>query len=378
MLSHPLFWLYLLIQVRIFLHLVNSVSYHPRWGIDESTWILSWTGFFLSAQILLSFYFMRAWDFTPSGWPALPGLWKLFGAVMGIWGTYLWLNHPFWMLFRRKKAEFRLLSRKRIEVPAEFKAPLGFLKSFGMENQYYQPEICEYEVGLPGWPREFSGLSIVQFSDVHFAKQVPREYLKVIFEAAKKLKPDLFAFTGDYISFKKDIPGLKGLFNGFKAPLGVYFLLGNHDHWADGPAVQKIIEDDGFRVLRNEVVYFKKKGKTLALMATDDYWVGSHDDRPLLAASGDAKILLAHQPAHFPLAKRIGAHLQLSGHCHGGQICFPILGPLIIPSVEGRKYAGGFVREGKTTLYVNRGIGGYPPIRTLCPPEVVKLVLKPA
>ena len=203
-------------------------------------------------------------------------------------------------------------------------------------------------------------------------------YLKIVFEAAKKLKPDLYAFTGDYISFEKDIRALKGLFKGFKAPLGVYSLLGNHDHWADAPAVQKILEADGVRVLRNDVVYLKRKNKTLALMAVDDFWVGDRDDRPVLSAKRRCQILLAHQPAHLYLAKRLGAHLQISGHCHGGQICFPILGPVIIPSVEGRKYAGGFVREENTTLFIHRGIGGYPPLRTLCPPEIVKLILRPA
>jgi predicted MPP superfamily phosphohydrolase len=94
-----------------------------------------------------------------------------------------------------------------------------------------------------------------------------------------------------------------------------------------------------------------------------------------LEAKGDAKILLAHNPDHFYLAKKAKAHLQISGHCHGGQICFPLWGPLIIPSTKGRKYVEGFVREGNTTLFAHRGIGGYPPIRTYCRPEIVKLIL---
>jgi predicted MPP superfamily phosphohydrolase len=38
----------------------------------------------------------------------------------------------------------------------------------------------------------------------------------------------------------------------------------------------------------------------------------------------------------------------------------------------------GFIREGDTTLFVHRGIGGYPPLRTYCRPEIVKLILRSA
>src|SRR5258708_16366422 len=169
---------------------------------------------------------------------------------------------------------------------------------------------------------------------------------------------------------------MKGLLRGFKAPLGVYALLGNHDIWADGPAMRKALEGDGIRVLQNEVVTLKRKGKTLAIMGVDDIWVGERNDKPILDAKGDAKILLAHQPDHFYLSAKTGAQLQLSGHCHGGQICFPFIGPLVVPADERRKYAGGFHREKDTVVFIHRGVGCFPPLRTYCPPEIVKLVLK--
>ena len=200
----------------------------------------------------------------------------------------------------------------------------------------------------------------------------------MVFDEAKKLKPDFFALTGDFVSHIKDIAPMEGLLKGFKAPMGVYALLGNHDHWADGQAMRKVLEGDGIRVLQNEVVYLKRKGKTLALLGADDLWEGKKDVTPLLNAKGDAKILLAHQPDHFYLAKKLKVNLQISGHCHGGQICFPIIGPLVVPTVQGRKFAAGFMREKGVTLFIHRGIGGFPPLRTLCRPQVVKLVLKTA
>ena len=140
MLTHPLFWIYLFIQLRIFLHLTNSVSFHPRWRINETSWTLFWTILFLSSQTLLSFYLMREWDFAFWEWPILSGPCKLFSAGVYGWGGYLWLNHPYWVIFKKKKPLYKLLSRKKVQVPAKFKAPFGFLKSIGLENQIYQPE----------------------------------------------------------------------------------------------------------------------------------------------------------------------------------------------------------------------------------------------
>ena len=170
---------------------------------------------------------------------------------------------------------------------------------------------------------------------------------------------------------------MKGLLRGFRARLGTYAVLGNHDHWAGGALLKKALESDGIRVLRNDAVLIRRKGKTLAILGVDDLWTGEKNNEKLLKVKADAKILLAHQPAHFYLAKKMKAHLQLSGHCHGGQICFPILGPVIIPSPEGRKHVAGFVREGDSTLFAHKGVGCYPPLRTLCPPEIVKIIIKP-
>jgi len=378
MMSHPLFWVYLLLQFNIFIYLTNRIGFRPRYRIKEILWTLIWTAITLVVQVIPGYFLASHWDFTASGWGPLAEGWKLFTAASVLSVAAYWLEFTFWYFFRKRPVEFRILARKDLKIPASFTAPFGFLKYVGFENQIYQPEVTEYEVKLPHWPKEFSGLSIVQLSDIHYGKYINLDYLKILVDAAKKMKPDLFALTGDFISFQKHVPAMKGLFKGMKAPLGIYALLGNHDYWSDGLAMRKALEQDGIKVLRNEAVLLKKKGKTLAVMGVDDLWEGEKNERPILEAEADAKILMAHHPDHFYLARRTKTHLQISGHCHGGQICFPLWGPLIIPSVTGRKYVEGFVREGDSTLFAHRGIGGYPPLRTYCKPEIVKLVLRPA
>jgi predicted MPP superfamily phosphohydrolase len=378
MFQQPLFWFFIPCQFMIFVFVANRVTFHPRRVLPETLWVEGGSLLLFAIQSALVAGLAHAWDFRIESFASLALPWKGYVVLSVLWVFAMAVDHFVWYGFRLRKVEARMTAQSFPNRPPRFKVPLAFLKSLSIDNQFYDLEVVQYDLYLPHWPKAFSGLSLVQLSDIHYGKYTHKDYLRMVFEEAKKLKPDLFAFTGDFVSHFKDIAPMKGLLKGFKAPLGVYALLGNHDHWAGAAAMRKILEEDGIRVFQNEVVYLKRKGKTLALLGADDYWEGKKDMTPLLQAKGDAKILLAHQPDHFGLAKKLKAHLQISGHCHGGQICFPLIGPLIVPSLRGRKFAGGFLREKDTTLFIHRGIGGFPPLRTLCRPQVVKLVLKSA
>jgi uncharacterized protein len=378
MFLQPLFWFFLLCQFLISIYLVNRVSFHPRQVIPEALWVLLWTLLLLGIQFFLILGLVRVWDFRMESFTAVAFSWKVIALGSVLWVFFMTVNHLEWYWFRLQPVDVRMTAQRFPNHPPRFKVPLAFLENFFIDNQVYDLEVVQYDLYLPQWPKEFSGLSLVQLSDIHFGKYIHKDYLRMVFEEAKKLKPDFYALTGDFISHFKDIAPIRGLLKGFKAPLGVYALLGNHDHWAGASEMRKALEDDGIKVLQNDVVYLKRKGKTLALLGVDDLWEGKKDIAPLLQAKGDAKILLAHQPDHFYLAKKLKARLQISGHCHGGQICFPLIGPLIVPTIQGRKFAAGFIREKGSTLFIHRGIGGFPPLRTLCRPQVVKLVLKTA
>ena len=375
MIFQPTLWLYLFCLFNLLLYLTNRVSFHPRWGISENKWINSWSLFFLIAFGVPSFQLFHAWGFIPTTWTSISRALQFFSAGTCLAGMCVLSKHIIWSLFIRKSVEIKLLSRRYPNRPARWEVPYPWLSKIGMENQFHDLEVNEYEVKIPGWPKEFSGLSLAQVSDIHFGGYTHPEYLKFVFAEMRKFKPDLFALTGDFISHARDIPALEKLLRGFRAPLGVYAVLGNHDHWTEGSTVKKTLERAGIHVLQNEIKTFRKKGKTLSLMGVDDLWTGEKNEDLFSQVSGDARIMLAHNPDHFYLSKRAGAHLQISGHCHGGQVCFPLVGPVIVPSAMGRNYAGGFFRSGKTVVFIHRGLGGFPQVRTLCHPEIVKLTL---
>ncbi|HVM33411.1 MAG TPA: metallophosphoesterase [bacterium] len=372
MIGQPLFWLYLLFQFCVFVFLVNRFGIRPHRQVAEFLWVI----LFLAVQGGGTLGLASAWDFSPDSAAALPLFPKAWLALTFAWAAFMAWDMAWWLLARRKPVAARLTRQDFANRPSRWRAPYPFLDGTVFQNQLYDLEVDEYEVRLPGWPKAWDGLSLVQVSDLHVGKFVHRPYLEWVVAKARALKPDLFALTGDFISFPKHLPFIGKLFQNLRAPLGTYAVLGNHDHWSDAPGLIRTLQEDGVKVLVNEGRMLRRRGKTLAILGVDDKWTGNQDLGPLFQVKADAKILLAHQPDHFKLAQKLGANLQISGHCHGGQICFPLLGPLVVPSDEGRKYAAGFIREKDSVMFINRGIGGYPPLRTLCPPQVVKLVLK--
>ncbi len=117
--------------------------------------------------------------------------------------------------------------------------------------------------------------------------------------------------------------------------------------------------------------------RTIALGGTSAPWGPSlsPEGRP----DADATIVLSHAPDEFPRLASWGVvDLVLAGHNHGGQIRVPGLGPLVMPSRYGLRYDQGFFRRGRTLMEVTRGVGGKHPLRYGCPPEIVRLTLRPA
>ncbi|HET9869878.1 MAG TPA: metallophosphoesterase, partial [bacterium] len=278
MFLQPTFWFYLFCQFQIFIFLVNRLGIRPHRQVKEFLWVL----FFLTAQGGATLALAGTWDFSAAAVAALPIPAKAWLALTFLWTAWLWWDHAWWLAVRKRPVDFKPLRRGFPNRPSRWRAPFQALKGTFFENQIYDLEVVEYEVGLPGWPKAWDGLSLVQVSDLHIGKFVHPTYLKFVVDQAKRLKPDLFALTGDFISFPHHLPLIGRLFKGLKAPLGVFAVLGNHDHWSDAPGLVKVLEKDGVRVLVNEAVLFKRKGRTLALLGADDKWTGDKDTRPLL------------------------------------------------------------------------------------------------
>src|SRR5208283_5348109 len=98
MISHPLFWIYLFCLFHILVYLTNRIVIRPHLGASE----ILWTFFFLTVLTSPSFLLSEAWDFTLNGLKTLPLYWSVFLGAVSVFVTLLYLDHAWWLLFRKK------------------------------------------------------------------------------------------------------------------------------------------------------------------------------------------------------------------------------------------------------------------------------------
>ncbi len=241
-------------------------------------------------------------------------------------------------------------------------------------------DITSIPLVLPHLSSEFCGYRIVQISDIHMGSWMELQRLEEIVEKINRLKPDLVAITGDFVTHKAGrhagdlVQSLKKL----ATPDGVVAVLGNHDGSSGSRGLRPILHRAGLIVLSNTVHTLRRGPAALHLAGVDD--PVNRRDRldlvlKLLPAEG-AAILLAHAPDFADKSARCSRFdLQLSGHSHGGQVRLPLLGPLFLPRL-GRKYPHGLYQVGEMTLYTNRGVGMvHMPVRFNCRPEITVFTL---
>ncbi|HTI50792.1 MAG TPA: metallophosphoesterase [Planctomycetaceae bacterium] len=234
------------------------------------------------------------------------------------------------------------------------------------------------------------GLRIVQLSDFHFQRRVPVKYVERCVEAANAEEPDLIALTGDYVhKGHRYVEGIAELLSGLSAPLGVYAVLGNHDHAVRNalgfrryPKLHQRIVDAliqrGIRVLHNELLTVELDGLRYQISGVDDLW--SRRCRPDVALAdldpGLPHVMLAHHPRTIELLDGRRCDLMLSGHTHGGQVHTQRFGSVTLGK-RMKRYAAGLYSHGESRLYVNKGVGFGLQIRYNRRPEIAVFDLVP-
>jgi predicted MPP superfamily phosphohydrolase len=72
------------------------------------------------------------------------------------------------------------------------------------------------------------------------------------------------------------------------------------------------------------------------------------------------------------------ADLVLSGHTHGGQVVLPLVGAAHTQTLHlHRKEVSGYLRRGKTQVYITRGVGEGIPLRLGAAPQITLITLLP-
>jgi predicted MPP superfamily phosphohydrolase len=237
-----------------------------------------------------------------------------------------------------------------------------------------------HPVDLPGVAaKPLRGLRIAVIADLHAGSAyVDEAKIDAVVRLANAAGPDLTLIAGDLVAHGtfalRSIPAavIAARLKPLRAPLGVYAVLGNHDHWDDAAAIAMSLRGAGIRVLINQATLLRRHGEPFYLAGIDDPVTG-HDDADKALRSvqpASSALCLAHSPDIFPRLPSTCA-LTIAGHTHGGQVSLPVLGRLIVPSKYGQRYAAGPICETRKCLFVSTGIGtSIIPVRFRVPPEV--------
>ena len=282
-----------------------------------------------------------------------------------------WLFHPARGWFRRtERAVSHFLARNIYpSIP-------GLSWSYSRQLQR-DLVLSEATIDLVGLPQAFHGLKVLLVTDIHAGPFLQPAVLREAVRRLEVLEPDLILLGGDLVLARPiEIEQNAETFRSFAAPLGVFAVLGNHDHYTgEAERVIALTERCGIRVLHNASTRIERDGQTLSLAGVDDMLVGHPDLDRALADTEPPVILLCHHPDLLFEAARHGVALMLSGHTHAGQIRVPHL-PVLVRQSRYRLDEGRY-RYRDTELVVSRGLGAVGvPFRLACPPEAILLTLE--
>lgn len=257
--------------------------------------------------------------------------------------------------------------------------------AYGYFVEPYWPEVTHVRVESPKLKGAQRPVRVVHISDLHCdSKTRLEERLPGIIAAEH---PDLIVFTGDSANSREGLPVLRKLLPRLAAIAPTYAVRGNWDtYWR---------RDELFG--GTGVVELNKNAARLNVAGTS-IWIagapfGSLVEPPDSVRGGietalkdvtpDAfTLFLYHTPdAILEAAETERVDLYCAGHTHGGQVALPLYGALVTLSKFGKKYESGLYREGRTWLYVTRGIGmegdPAPRVRFFARPEVTVIELAP-
>ena len=251
-----------------------------------------------------------------------------------------------------------------------------------------RPRVVRRDILLGRWPERLDGFKIAVLADFHYDDHFSVHPIHAAIEMVNDLRADILVLVGDFVSLPSfsddDRKGALAadpcarLLCQMHATHGLWAVLGNHDHYTDPAHVTAALQAQGIRVMNNQSAPIEMDGARFWLAGVNDVQGRAADlDKALHGVpSSEPTVLLAHEPDYADWVSSFPVDLQISGHSHGGQVRFPLLGPLYLPPLA-KKYVWGMYQVGPLSLYTNPGLGTVGlPVRWNCPPEITLLTLR--
>ena len=213
---------------------------------------------------------------------------------------------------------------------------------------------------------------------------------------------DLSVVTGDVVGEPEAVEAVVQTLRRLRGTRASLFVLGSNDYFVPrpynylhyfrkrrwhrrakrgrAPDLVAQLEADGWVHLRNTRRAISLDGLEVEVLGLDDPHIRRQDLRVAPREHPRAfGLAVVHSPDPSPELAALGYDLMVFGHTHGGQVRFPLVGPLVTNSHLPRRIASGLVRMGNAYAHISPGLGTskYAPFRFLCRPEATVLELVP-
>jgi uncharacterized protein len=246
---------------------------------------------------------------------------------------------------------------------------------YGVFLERNEFQMREVDLPVPGLPKDLDGLRLAQITDIHYSAYLGDRELERAIAMANETRPHVALLTGDFISVRRDpLDRCLRLLPRLRAEAGVYGCLGNHEILAGcEDYLEAAAAKLGITILRGSARGLRFGAATLNLAGVDYQrtYLPYLRESTGLVQKGAVNVLMSHNPDVFPVAARQGWQATISGHTHGGQVNFELLGEQVNVARFFTPYVYGLYREGGSSIYVSRGLGTVgAPIRLGAPPEV--------
>ena len=168
-------------------------------------------------------------------------------------------------------------------------------------------------------------MRLVFFSDLHIGEAMTPDYIARAVKLIQDQQPDLILCGGDFIDHRAVYaydPRVMASLRSLHAPMGVYYVLGNHEYRDDLEANIRWVSEVGGTLLRDSIAY--PGDGPLTLIGRDDHVNGNRKPFEVIANEADPLrgpvVLMEHTPASIDSIGDSPVDLILCGHTHGGQI----------------------------------------------------------
>ena len=204
-------------------------------------------------------------------------------------------------------------------------------------------------------------MKVALFADFHFSSSTDLEILSTLKRQLINENPDLVLFAGDYIGSHDlyDDVSRETVVRSLEAlayPKPAFAVLGNHDNWDSNDDWTKAFAESSIKLIDNQIAKVIVNKSEFCIRGLGDMYSGYWTPVKLPTECKNTAITLTHDPAGLLASDGTIKTLSFAGHTHCGQIAFPLIGALIVPSKAPRALHCGQFHRGEIGI-VSGGLG---------------------